>query len=81
MRSWSTPIKIRKPRGLKISESKAEVRIYQAGEKSGQHILVSQGKDAEHPVWYVGAVEVSNAGAVKINPYGRLNYKTELPKD
>lgn len=66
---------------LKINQSKAEVRIYQAGEKAGQHIHVSEDKDAEYPVWYVGAVEVSSAGAVRINPYGRLNYKAELPKD
>jgi hypothetical protein len=64
---------------LKINQSEAEVRVYQAGEKTGQHIEVSKGTDAEKPVWYVGGIEVSNTGAVKVNPYGRLNYKAELP--
>lgn len=64
---------------LKIGQSHAEVRIYQAGDKQGQHIKVSQGAEADVPAWNVGAIEVADDGSITINKYGRLNYKKELP--
>ena len=64
---------------LKINQSDAEVRIYQGGAKTGRHIKVSKGPDADFPAWNVGAIEVDKEGAIKINPYGRLNYKLKLP--
>lgn len=62
---------------LEIGQSNADVRIYQAGSKKGQHILVD--KTAALPAWNVGLIEVAPDRSVNVNKYGRLNYKKELP--
>ncbi len=64
----------------KINESEAEVRIYQAGKKTGQIIKVSSGEAAAKPVWNTGAIEVDQAGKATIHPYESFNYDDQLPK-
>ncbi len=73
---------------LKISESAAEVRVYQAGKKKGDQIRASDkpGENgsqnplgADHPVWYVGRITVTGNGDAKLEFYGRYNYKDDLP--
>ncbi len=74
---------------LKMSESAAEVRVYQAGKKKGDQIRASNtpGKNsnanplgADHSVWYVGRITVSGNEPAKLEFFGRYNYKDELPK-
>ena len=64
---------------LKMSESGAEVRVYQAGRKKGDRIRVRTDKDAELPVWYAGRIIVSDNGTPKLEAFGRYNYKSALP--
>ena len=74
---------------LKISQSDAEVRVYQAGKKQGDQIRASNtpgenGTDnplgADHPTWYVGRIVVSDDGKADLQFYGRYNYKDKLPE-